>query len=43
MAGLIYAVAFLKRGRIGDAAVAHATTNAWLALWVLGSGNWSLW
>jgi exosortase E/protease (VPEID-CTERM system) len=43
IAGLIYAVAFLRRGRIGDAVVAHATTNAWLALWVLGSGNWSLW
>jgi exosortase E/protease (VPEID-CTERM system) len=43
MAGLIYAVAFLRRGRIGDAVVAHATTNAWLALWVLGNGDWSLW
>jgi CAAX prenyl protease-like protein len=43
VAGLIYAVAFLRRGRIGGAAIAHATSNAWLALWVLWSGNWSLW
>jgi len=43
MAGVFYAVAFLRRGRIGDAVVAHATTNALLAAWVLWSGNWSLW
>jgi exosortase E/protease (VPEID-CTERM system) len=43
IAGLLYAAAFLRRGRIGDAVVAHATTNAWLAAWVLWSGNWSLW
>jgi exosortase E/protease (VPEID-CTERM system) len=43
IAGLVYAVAFLKRGRIGDAVVAHATTNALLAIWVLWIGNWSAW
>ncbi len=42
-AGLLYAVAFLKRGRVVDAIVAHATTNALLAAWVLWTGNWSLW
>jgi CAAX prenyl protease-like protein len=43
VAGLIYAVAFLRRGRIGDAVVAHATTNALLAAWVLLAGKWALW
>jgi exosortase E/protease (VPEID-CTERM system) len=42
-AGLIYAVAFLKRGRIGDAVVAHAVTNVLLAAWVLVGGKWDLW
>jgi exosortase E/protease (VPEID-CTERM system) len=43
IAGLLYATVFLKRGRIGDAVVAHATTNALLAGYVLLWGNWSLW
>ncbi|MGD0299459.1 MAG: exosortase E/protease, VPEID-CTERM system [Bryobacteraceae bacterium] len=43
LAGLIYAVAFLRRGRIGDAVVAHATTNALLAVCVLLGGKWDLW
>lgn len=43
LAGLIYAAALLRRGRIGDAVVAHATTNALLAAWVLLRGNWYLW
>jgi exosortase E/protease (VPEID-CTERM system) len=43
LAGLIYAAAFLRRGRIGDAVVAHATTNALLAAWVLVGSKWYLW
>ncbi len=43
IAGLIYAFAFLRRGRIGDAVVAHATTNALLAAVVLLGGQWHLW
>lgn len=43
LAGLIYAFAFLRRGRIGDAVIAHATTNAFLAGWVLAGGRWYLW
>jgi exosortase E/protease (VPEID-CTERM system) len=42
-AGLLYAIAFLWRGRIGDAVVAHGTTNALLAGYVLVSGNWGFW
>jgi CAAX prenyl protease-like protein len=43
LAGLIFAVAWLRRGRIGDAVVAHATANALLAAWVLQGGRWYLW
>ena len=43
IAGALYAVALHWRGRIGDAVVAHAVTNALLAAWVLSSGNWGLW
>ena len=42
-AGAIYAFAFLRRGRLGDAIAAHATTNALLAGWVLLGGNWKFW
>ncbi|MBZ5608718.1 MAG: exosortase E/protease, VPEID-CTERM system [Acidobacteriia bacterium] len=43
LAGLLYAIAYLRRGRIGDAVIAHATTNALLAAWVLIGGRWYLW
>jgi CAAX prenyl protease-like protein len=43
VAGALYAAALVRRGRIGDAVVAHATTNALLAAWVLYSGRWGLW
>ncbi len=42
-AGIVYAAVFIRRGRIGDAVVAHATTNALLAAWVLARGAWYLW
>lgn len=43
IAGMIYAAALLRRGRIGEAVVAHAVTNALLATYVLSTGNWQLW
>jgi exosortase E/protease (VPEID-CTERM system) len=42
-AGMIYALAMLRRGRMGDAIAAHAATNLLLALWVLFTGEWRLW
>ncbi|WP_165228362.1 exosortase E/protease, VPEID-CTERM system [Aquisphaera insulae] len=42
-AGLLYAAAALRRGRLGDAVLAHATTNALIALRVLAGGAWWLW
>ena len=43
IAGILYAGAQKWRGRIGDAVVAHAVTNALIAVSVLWGGNWSLW
>ena len=43
IAGLLYAAVYLRRGRIGDAVAAHATTNALLAGLVLAGGKWYLW
>jgi exosortase E/protease (VPEID-CTERM system) len=43
VAGLVYAVALLRRGRIGEAVAAHATTNALLAVYVLAFHKWHLW
>jgi exosortase E/protease (VPEID-CTERM system) len=43
IAGLLYALVYLRRGRIGDAVFAHVTTNALLAGYVILWGQWSLW
>ena len=43
LAGLAYAGVLRWRGRIGDAVVAHATSNLLLAAWVLSRGDWALW
>jgi exosortase E/protease (VPEID-CTERM system) len=43
-AGLAYAGCYMRRGRLGDAILAHATTNALIAADVLLlSGDWTLW
>lgn len=43
LAGLAYAYALRRRGELGDAVLAHATTNALLAALVLTTGDWSYW
>ena len=40
---MFYAWAMYRRGRVGDAILAHATTNALIAAVVLILGNWNLW
>jgi hypothetical protein len=40
---MLYALALSRRGRLSDAVLAHATTNALLAAYVLTTGAWSLW
>jgi CAAX prenyl protease-like protein len=43
LAGVAYGAILVKTGRIGEAVVAHATTNALLAAAVLGFDQWQLW
>ena len=43
IAGFLYAGVQKWRGRLGDAVVAHAVSNALIAVWVLWGGHWSLW
>jgi exosortase E/protease (VPEID-CTERM system) len=43
IAGGFYTIALLRRGRIADAVIAHATTNALIAADVLAFHHWSLW
>ena len=43
LAGMLYAAALYRKGEISDAVVAHATTNALIAAYVLATGSWGLW
>jgi exosortase E/protease (VPEID-CTERM system) len=43
LAGMAYALALYRRGRLADCILAHATTNALIAVCVLLTGRWSLW
>jgi exosortase E/protease (VPEID-CTERM system) len=43
MAGVIYAIAYRRRGSIGDAVAAHVTTNALIAIAVLAANRWQFW
>lgn len=43
LAGMAYAMALYRRGRMGEAVYAHMTTNALIAAYVLRFGRWSMW
>jgi len=43
VAGVLYGLVLIRRGSMGDAVAAHATTNALLALDVLAFHQWHLW
>ncbi len=43
LAGMAFALALYRRGRIGDAVLAHVVANALIAASVFFFGNWSLW
>ncbi len=43
LAGSIYALVLLRRGELSDAVLAHVTTNALLAAYVLITGSWDMW
>jgi exosortase E/protease (VPEID-CTERM system) len=43
LAGILYGLAFYRRGSVVDAVIAHSVTNGLIAVTVLGTGQWSLW
>jgi exosortase E/protease (VPEID-CTERM system) len=43
LAGMIYAAVYCHRGRLSDAVLAHATTNALITIVALSSGHWQFW
>jgi exosortase E/protease (VPEID-CTERM system) len=43
LAGIGYALALRQRGQLADAIVAHMTTNALIAAYVLSQQAWALW
>jgi len=43
IAGMCYALARYYRGKVGDAVLAHLTTNLLLSFYVLLTGEWSYW
>jgi len=42
-AGVVFGLLVMRRGQIGEAVVAHATSNALIAAGVLGWNQWQLW
>ena len=43
LAGMAYAWAYHRRGKLADAVVAHAVTNGLIAVAMVAGGAWSLW
>ena len=43
IAGMTFALALYQRRSLGDAVVAHATTNGLIAVYVLTTGRWGVW
>ena len=43
IAGMAFAIALYQRRALGDAVLAHATTNGLIAFYVLATGRWSMW
>jgi exosortase E/protease (VPEID-CTERM system) len=43
IAGMVFAGALYRRRSLGDAVLAHATTNGLIACYVFVTGHWSVW
>lgn len=43
LAGACYALALYRKGDLSQAVLAHATTNALIAAYVLATGSWAFW
>jgi CAAX prenyl protease-like protein len=43
IAGLAYALLYVRTGKLWVAVIAHATTNAVLGAWVIATEQWRFW
>ena len=43
VAGLAYALLYMRYRNLWSAVLAHAVTNALLGAWVVSTGNWTFW
>jgi CAAX prenyl protease-like protein len=43
LAGLAYALLYIRTGKLWTAVIAHAVTNGALGLWVIKTGQWQFW
>jgi len=43
IAGMLFGLALFRRGALGDAVQAHATTNLLLVIYAAITGHWSVW
>ena len=43
IAGVAFALLYIKTGKLWVAVIAHAVTNAALGVWVIATGNWQFW
>lgn len=43
IAGVVYALLYIRTGRLWVAVIAHAVTNGALGIWVVLTGQWQFW
>lgn len=43
IAGLVYALLYVRSGRLWVPVIAHAVTNGALGIWVVATGQWQFW
>jgi CAAX prenyl protease-like protein len=43
IAGLVYALLYIRTGKLWTAVIAHGVTNGVLGIWVVATGNWQFW
>lgn len=43
IAGLVYALLYVRTGNLWVPIISHAVTNAVLGAWILATGNWQFW
>ncbi|MDP1534740.1 MAG: CAAX prenyl protease-related protein, partial [Rubrivivax sp.] len=43
IAGMVYALLYVRTGKLWVAVIAHAVTNGALGIWVVATGRWQFW